>query len=385
MCSLRPLPAVLLPARVVAVGLWCVIALLFAGVIIDLSQLLQGQVALRTTVDFEVYREGAHRLLHRDGLYSGPFPTSETSLWFTYPPAGAAFFLPLLIFPFPLSRFLWLIFSLLCAVLIAHRCIKLLRLGAVQVWLLPAMVLAMLLTSPLISTFRFGQINLVLAAVILYDLTGRRGRGFFTGVAAAVKLTPLVFLPGLILARRFADAARMAAGFVFATIAVWLWEPTFSHRYWFELIRDTNRVGPVDFASNTSLRGVLARVGFTDAVWVLCCVLAVLLVWQAYLSFAGTAYERLAFVLIWSQAALLLSPVSWIHHWVWWVPLALLLWAAGYRKLSVFALCIGLQPFTQLAVGIDSWWSGLASALYVIGAVVIVVSLIRTSPAMPTR
>nr|WP_308280776.1 hypothetical protein [Streptomyces barringtoniae] len=38
--------------------------------------------------------------------------------------------------------------------------------------------------------------------------------------------------------------------------------------------------------------------------------------------------------------ALLISPVSWTHHWVWCVPLVLRLWARGHRAAATGTLLV---------------------------------------------
>ena len=69
-----------------------------------------------------------------------------------------------------------------------------------------------------------GQVNLVLMALILWDLTQpdtdktRWWKGFGTGVAAGIKLTPLIFIPYLLVARKFRQAAMACAGFAFTVL-----------------------------------------------------------------------------------------------------------------------------------------------------------------------
>ena len=70
----------------------------------------------------------------------------------------------------------------------------------------------------MLRTIYLGQVNLVLLALILWDLSqpdtgkSRWWKGFGTGIAAGIKLTPLIFIPYLLVARKFRQAAMAAPG-----------------------------------------------------------------------------------------------------------------------------------------------------------------------------
>ena len=58
--------------------------------------------------------------------------------------------------------------------------------------------------NPVQMTFGLGQINIVLALLVLADITALPGlknhsipRGIMTGIAGALKLTPMIFVPFL--------------------------------------------------------------------------------------------------------------------------------------------------------------------------------------------
>ena len=82
-------------------------------------------------------------------------------------------------------------------------------------------------TEPVLRTIYLGQVNLVLMALIIWDLcqpdlrrsgASRWWKGAGVGVAAGIKLVPLIFIPYLLLTRRFRAAAVACAVFA-ATVA----------------------------------------------------------------------------------------------------------------------------------------------------------------------
>ncbi len=149
-------------------------------------------------------------------------------------------------------------------------------------WALVACGLA--LFEPLRDTFSFGQVNLLLLALVLGDCwllsTGRsRWAGVGIGLAAAIKLTPALFIGLLLLARRWKAAAVATAVALGATGLAALVVPDASTFYWTRAMWDTTRVGRLDYVSNQSLQGVLARLGETGRPLWATAVVLVLAVW----------------------------------------------------------------------------------------------------------
>ncbi|WP_079125940.1 glycosyltransferase 87 family protein [Streptomyces sp. ERV7] len=209
---------------------------------------------------------------------------------------------------------------------------------------------------PVWTTLRYGQINLLLAVAVLWDLTrrtGHRGAGAGIGLAAAVKLTPALFalfllLTGLVRARGagwnpwLRQAATAVAVFAGATLAAALALPADSRRFWTSTVFETGRVGHAEDTANQSLRGVLARLLHTadpGAWWAAAAVLTAALGLCAAVR-AELRGERAGAVLCCAATALLVSPVSWSHHWVWCVP-ALVLLGAHRTGGAVAALVFG--------------------------------------------
>jgi alpha-1,2-mannosyltransferase len=187
---------------------------------------------------------------------------------------------------------------------------------------------------PVFHTFEFGQINLVLAAVVLAAMVARDDRvaGAGLGLTSGVKLVPAISGLYFLATRRWAAAAWSVAAF-FASVGLgFLIDFDQARRYWFELLGDADRVGPIATAHNQSLRGALSRTFGYDVglswPWVIAAVVSVALALVA-LRAAVRASDALIGVLSVQFLGLLLSPISWDHHWVWVAPL--LIWLVHAR------------------------------------------------------
>ncbi|MFE4535526.1 glycosyltransferase 87 family protein [Streptomyces scopuliridis] len=188
------------------------------------------------------------------------------------------------------------------------------------------------LFEPVRDTFSFGQVNLLLVALVFADarlLATGRGRyaGIGIGLATAIKLTPALFIGYLLVTGRRRQAAVATGTAGGATLLAALIDPGASRAFWTGALWDTDRVGSLSYVSNQSLQGVLARLQPdhpSRALW-LACVLAVLAVW-AYRARAAArdGDDRAGFALT-GLAACLVSPVTWVHHLVWLIPALLVL------------------------------------------------------------
>ncbi|WP_229900311.1 glycosyltransferase 87 family protein, partial [Streptomyces capoamus] len=203
-------------------------------------------------------------------------------------------------------------------------------------------------------------INLLLAVLVLWDLTRRpaggydRWTGAGLGLAAAVKLTPALFgvfllATGLTARLRgghggpwLRHARGTAVTFAGATLLGAAVLPYDSWRFWTDMVFRADRTGYAEETANQALRGVLARFLHTDdpgGLWVVCAVLVALLGLASAVR-AELRGRRAWAVCACAVTALLVSPVSWSHHWVWCVPLVLLLWTHGRRAPAVGALLV---------------------------------------------
>jgi alpha-1,2-mannosyltransferase len=280
-------------------------------------------------VDLHVYVGGAAALNQSGTLYDYVYAdqTPDFPLPFTYPPFAAVVFYPLHVLPFGLVAFAWqvgIIAALYGVVRVSQRLLPggetadrrvAMLWTAVGIWL-----------EPLRSTFDYGQVNVLLVLAVLGAALSARWwlSGLLVGVAAGVKLTPAVAGLYFLGARRWAAAAFSAVVFAGTVGVSALVVGDQTRRYFTELLGDAGRVGPIGTSFNQSWRGAISRIvghdaGYGPAVVAGIAVTAVLaaLAWRAI----GGAADRLGALVIVQLFGLLLSPISWTHHWVWVLPL----------------------------------------------------------------
>ncbi len=299
---------------------------------------------LRGWFDLRVYHGTIDTWVHHGGrIYDYRVP--GTMYGFTYPPFAAVSMLPMALVDLRTA-------VALCALLnLASLVAVLYVLGGPRLrryrWFGVVLVFCGLaLFEPVRDTFSFGQVNLMLLALVLADawlLSTGRGRwaGVGIGLAAAVKLTPAVFIGMLLLARRWRAAGLATAVAAAATAAAAWIAPEASHFYWTEALWDTSRIGRLDYVSNQSLQGVLARLVSPDepsrTVWALM-VLVVLGVWAWKVHTAVRADDWIAAFAVTGLTACLVSPITWVHHLVWLLPsFAVLL---RHRRLLPLTVCL---------------------------------------------
>ena len=310
-------------------------------------------------LDLDVYRAEGWTVLTGGDLYD--MRATHALLPTTYPPFAALLFVPLTWMDESTARATVTLANLGLLVALVHLSLRLLgrpvRLPRAAVTL--AVAAAAVWCEPVWTTIRYGQINLLLAVLVLWDLTRRadhRWAGVGIGIAAGIKLTPALFAVFLALAgialgirrlrrggpgwnvhlRRAAVAAATFAGTVtLAAVAL----PHDSKRFWTEIIFAADRVGNGEDTANQSLRGILARALHTGepAGWWLIPAAAIACAGLAVAVAALLAGNRLPHGPAWAAVscgvtALVVSPISWSHHWVWGVPMVLLLAAEAVRR-----------------------------------------------------
>ena len=182
-------------------------------------------------------------------------------------------------------------------------------------------------TEPVFRTIYLGQINLILMAAILWDLCQpdtRRNKGFVTGIAAGIKLVPLIFIPYLIVTRRFRQAAMAVAGFVVTVVVGFAVIPKDSSKYWFTgLFAKGGRTGFTGWLGNQSLDGLITRLAGSINAAKPYYLLAAFVVFVLGIGAAALLYRAghlLPAILVTAETGDLMSPISWDHHWVWIAP-----------------------------------------------------------------
>ncbi len=283
----------------------------------------------RSPLDFDIYMMGASHFFGGH-LYAVRYPSPQ--LGFTYPPFSALAFGPLDLVPRQAAQYLWAVGNIvLLAALVAvslRAARPTLSVRRIVQWSL-ALMTPVIWLDPVGLTFAYGQVNIVLALLVLVDLTTtvRRGRwvlpeGVLTGLAAAAKLTPLVFVPFLFLVRRGRSATTALATFAGVALVVAALGPSTSWEYWTRYAFDTGRVGSNSYISNQSLSGAFERLHH-GVVSHAAYYGADLIVAVAGMGLAVWAYRRsspLLGILVCATVGMVVSPITWVHHMVWVVP-----------------------------------------------------------------
>jgi alpha-1,2-mannosyltransferase len=281
--------------------------------------------------DFRVYWDGGQVARHSPGrLYAwrlGP------EVRFTYTPFAAVLFSVLSLVPWTAAR--WLMTGASAAALLLTISMTLCQLGWQGRRRLGAVLLFGAVAfwfQPVQRAMHLGQIELILMALIVWDLSQpsrRWWRGAGIGLAAGIKLVPLVFIPYLLLTGRFRQAGVAIAVLAGTVIAGFGVLPKASRQWWLTgYFLGAGRTGGVASLANQSLRGLLARLaGSVPAAAPGSLVVAILVGVIGVLG-AAVFYQSGRPVHGWALCALtglLVSPISWDHHWVWMVPVLVLL------------------------------------------------------------
>jgi alpha-1,2-mannosyltransferase len=283
-------------------------------------------------LDLRIYLWGGTAVRHGQDPYLHIYLPG--SLNFTYTPMAAGIFALLSAISLPIVKVLavaasvaslvavlWLMWGALGRPRSRGRLGATLAVAAVALWL-----------EPVRQTLSFGQVNLVLMLIIVADLCmpdTRWWKGVGVGFAGGFKLTPLIFIPYLLLTRRFRAAAVAAATFALTVGGSLVLMPGAAHHYWIDrLFLNPNRLGNVRYVGNQSLYGALARLlGSASAArpYQLVVDVAVGAAGLALAAWASRRGQEAVGILVCALTGLLISPVSWSHHWVWVAPMLVVL------------------------------------------------------------
>jgi alpha-1,2-mannosyltransferase len=310
--------------------------------------------------DFDVYLMGAKQ------VFTGHLYTSYLAvprLPFTYPPISALLFIPFTAVTRVTAQAIWAALSTFLLIGFLYCSFRAVRprwkRADLLLWSLiltfPAMAL-----NPVNMTFTFGQINLLLALLVLADLTTIPmlknhpiPRGVMTGIAAALKLTPLIFVPFLFATKQIRAGCVTLITFFICAITMLIVAPSESWSYWTKYIFDAHRVGGVVYVSNQSFRSTIYRFshGHQSEGLLVLLVLTIGIVGFSAAVWAYRSSSPLLGILLCAVTGLLVSPITWAHHLVWVIPIILWLILAHDRP----------------AFG---WvWAALASGLFWYGAI----------------
>jgi len=372
-------------------------------------------------LDLDVYRIGAQAWMHGHALY-GPLPPIANGMFepFTYPPISAVVMAPLALVSSTTAGVLMTAISLglLLSVLVLFLRAAHLADGPGAWKLASAMLPLVVLIEPVRTTLAYGQINIVLMALVAFDtllpstwftVRGRTvgwPRGALTGAAAALKLTPLVFLLYFVVRRDWRGCLNLAGGFLVATGIGFALCPHDSWQYWTSTVFQTNRIGPHVFSGNQSITGVLFRAHLTggaeNKVWLGLSVL----IGVAALVAVGKAVRRgkaVTAIALTACTELLVSPVSWSHHWVWVAPVLVCALVKGWQlrrdglgsrylwSAAAVAVVFMAEPQVWFPHTLNrelgwAWWEQIIGSAYVwVAVAALIVYAVRPQPQPPIR
>ena len=339
-------------------------------------------------IDLEVYRAGALSLLHGEDV-SQSHPSNST-LPFTYPPFAALVFTPLAVIGAAAAQVVIIVLSVTTLAVIIRLTLHALNLthDTQTDWTTTAVLTgAALLIEPVRATLALGQINLALVALIMIDvlLAAEKSRqGMLVGLATGVKLTPGIFILYFLVTRRWRPALTACMTMAVTVVVGLIVAPQGSYHYWFRAAFDPSHIGGVEFAGNQSWNGLVTRISGGLNEWQILKWLGLAAVLIGGLMQARKAYlcdDDLSGACISAIVGLLISPISWNHHWVWVVPITLILFSrpgparvAGLFWLATFTLAPiwwvpyeGHREYTQHGIQI------LAGNAYVLAGLLLLV------------
>jgi hypothetical protein len=284
-----------------------------------------------------------------------------TTLGFTYPPFAALVMLPMAGLPTEAAGWVNVAGSIgalavvLAALLgpIADRC-------GWSRWFTVGLALPLAVAiEPVRETLGYGQVNLLLFALIMADLVALRWRarggarpaetggllrrfwlsgawaGAGIGLATSIKLTPALFIVYFMVTKQWRAALTAVGTALGVTMATFVIAGRESTAYFTSVLWHTERIGAADMTPNQSLAGVLARlydsIETPGLLW-LSFALLLLAVGMSRASHAHADGDELtAFTLI-GLTANVISPISWSHHLVFVIPAIIVLADAAMRR-----------------------------------------------------
>ena len=319
-------------------------------------------------LDLEVYRGGVEAFRNGDEVYQlgyGPL-----KLLFTYPPAALVLLYPLGLATQETTHMALVAVGFAATFLVAWCVTGMLRYrgAAGRIGMAAAATGVALWLEPVQTNAGFGQINALLMALVVVDLALlRRTRfaGIGIGAAVAIKLVPGIFVLYLLLSRRFRAAVTAVVSFLVLSILGVALVPH-SAEFWLNrLFMDGDRVvggnGP-QFSANQSLRGFIARMFEETAdrqsttalvLWLVVAVAVGVLGLFLAVRAERRGEDAVAMALV-ALTALLVSPVSWTHHWVW-ITVFLMVLTDGVSRLRGTAQTILVAAPALVAAAFTLW------------------------------
>lgn len=283
-----------------------------------------------STIDLEVYVYAVKDMLAGKDIFATTTPFWK--LFFIYPPIAAVLMTPLAFGPYLMWQLVWTAALIWAQQSVLRRC------GVPRGWKLGVIGVAVVLAvEPIRTTLGYGQVNTLLMAFVVADLlpdvanrdgwAGARRRlpqGLLTGLAAAIKLTPALFVVFFLLIGKKRAAITAMISFIAFTAIGAIFLPSETLRFWTGLSGGDTRTASPLYAGNQSLLGVVYRLGDSSRITtVMGLVIAAILALLGALVAAHwwRAGQQVFAVALLGLSTNLASPLSWTHHYVWILPM----------------------------------------------------------------
>ena len=325
-------------------------------------------------LDSFVYYEAVRQWLDGGDLYHW-YANPPQSLWpFTYTPLAAWIISPLTRLSYQSATVLLVIATPLCTAVATHVVLRRSGVGprtshSLAPWIA---LIGVITLEPFPKTMEYGQVNAILMALVAVDLLAipvhSKWRGALSGLAAAIKLTPAVAILVLLVRREWRAAATMVGSAVGLTVLAGLFAPTETRQFFTWAMWDPGRAGFADYSGNQNLKGAIARAlpeSAWNPTWAVCSLLTVVAAW-----FLCRRLDRLREaddnagdigliltlqVSVVMVLGLLISPISWSHHWVWCLPTLMSVGAAAWRWRSTVLGVAGVAGIAVFVLAMQ-WW-----------------------------
>ncbi|RIV36377.1 glycosyltransferase 87 family protein [Micromonospora radicis] len=289
------------------------------------------------------------------------FVAPDTTLGFTYPPFAGLAMLPMAHLPVTAAGLVNALVSIAALAVVLAALLRPIvdRLGW-PLWYTVGIATPLAVAiEPVRETLGYGQVNLLLFALIMADMIALRWRsrrgthyaendgpllrfvyggawaGVGIGLATAVKLTPALFIFYLMITRQWRVAATAIGTTIAVTIGSFGVVGAESRAYFGRVLWQTERVGAADMTPNQSLAGLLARlydsIETPGLLWLAFSVLVLALGLSRAANAHAEGDELTAFTLV-GLTANVISPISWTHHLVWVIPAIIVLADAAVRR-----------------------------------------------------
>jgi hypothetical protein len=309
--------------------------------------------------DMKIYHGAMVWWVNGSELYD--FIAPDTTLGFTYPPFGALVMLPMAHLPVQVAGWVNALGSTAALAVVLAGLLRPVvdRLGQ-PLWFVVAVAVPLAVAiEPVRETLGYGQVNLLLFALVMADLFGLRWRsrrstryrrddgplrrfvfsgvwaGAGIGLATSIKLTPALFIVYLLITRQWRAAATAIGTATGVTLGMFAVAGTESRAYFIRVLWQTERVGAADMTPNQSLAGLLARlydsIETPGLLWLSFAVLVLALGLSRATNARADGDELTAFTLV-GLTTNVISPISWTHHLVWVIPAIVVLADAAVRR-----------------------------------------------------